>query len=65
MSAHELGLRERLELVPASPHPVNRDPALVAVNPLGKLPGLIADEGAVIFDSRFTRKISTRSATVT
>jgi glutathione S-transferase len=50
--AHELGLRERLELVPASPHPVNRDPALVAVNPLGKVPTLITDEGSSIFDSR-------------
>jgi glutathione S-transferase len=51
MSAHELGLRKRLELVSAAPHPVKRDPVLVAVNPLGKLPALITDEGAVIFDS--------------
>jgi glutathione S-transferase len=52
VSAQELRLRERLELVPASPHPVNRDAALVAVNPLGKVPTLITDEGCVIFDSR-------------
>jgi glutathione S-transferase len=52
VSAHELGLRKRLELVPVSPHPVKRDPAVVAVNPLGKVPALITDEGAVIFDSR-------------
>jgi glutathione S-transferase len=52
VSAHELGLRERLELVSAAPHPVNRDAALVAVNPLGKVPTLITDEGSVIFDSR-------------
>jgi hypothetical protein len=31
--AHELGLFDRLELVPAAAHPVNRDRALVAVNP--------------------------------
>ena len=37
VSAHELGLRERIELVPAVPHPVNRDRALVVRNPLGKV----------------------------
>jgi glutathione S-transferase len=52
VSAHELGLRERLELVPAAAHPVNRDPAVVAVNPLGKIPALITDDGTVLFDSR-------------
>src|ERR1035438_3868243 len=45
VSAHELGLRERLELVSAAPHPVNRDRMLVASNPLGKIPTLITDEG--------------------
>jgi glutathione S-transferase len=29
--AHELGLFDRLELVPAAAHPVNRDRSLVAV----------------------------------
>ena len=38
VSAHELGLREKIELLPAAPHPVNRDRALVASNPLGKVP---------------------------
>lgn len=52
VSAHELGLRERLELVPATPHPVNRDRMLVASNPLGKIPTLITDEGTVLYDSR-------------
>ena len=50
--AHELGLRERLELVPANAHPVTRDRALVAVNPLGQVPTLVPDEGAVLYDSR-------------
>lgn len=50
--AHELGLRERLEFVPAAPHPVNRDRAVVALNPLGKIPTLITDDGAVLYDSR-------------
>jgi glutathione S-transferase len=50
--AHELGLRERIELVPAAPHPVNRDRSVVAHNPLGKVPTLITAEGAVLYDSR-------------
>jgi glutathione S-transferase len=52
ISAHELGLRERLELVPAAAHPVNRDRELVAQNPLGKIPTLITDSGTVLYDSR-------------
>src|SRR5271168_569719 len=50
--AQELGVFDRLELVPAVAHPVNRDPSLVAVNPLAKLPTLVTDEGAVLYDSR-------------
>jgi glutathione S-transferase len=52
VSAHELGLFERLELIPAAPHPVNRDRSVVALNPLGKVPALVTDEGAVLYDSR-------------
>jgi glutathione S-transferase len=50
--AHELGLRDRFELLPASPHPVNRDRPLVARNPLGKVPTLVTDDGVVLYDSR-------------
>ena len=50
--AHELGLRERIELVPGAAHPVNRDASIVAHNPLGKVPTLITDDGKVLFDSR-------------
>jgi glutathione S-transferase len=52
VSAHELGLRDRLELVPAAAHPVNRDRSVVAHNPLGKIPTLMTDEGTVLYDSR-------------
>ena len=45
-------MRERLELVPAAAHPVNRDRAVVAHNPLGKIPTLISDSGLVLYDSR-------------
>jgi len=52
VSAHELGLRDRLELLPAVAHPVNRDRTLVAVNPLGKIPTLVTDDDTVLYDSR-------------
>jgi glutathione S-transferase len=52
VAAHELGLRERIELIPAAAHPVNRDRTVVAHNPLGKIPTLITDEGTVLYDSR-------------
>jgi glutathione S-transferase len=52
VSAHELGLQERLEFVPSTAHPVNRDRALVASNPLGKVPTLITEDGTVLYDSR-------------
>jgi glutathione S-transferase len=46
--AFELGLAERLELVPATPY---TDESLRAINPLSKIPILIPDAGAPIFDS--------------
>jgi glutathione S-transferase len=52
VSAHELGLRDRIELLPAAAHPVNRDRTVVARNPLGKIPTLITEEGTALYDSR-------------
>ena len=52
VAATELGLRDRIELVTAAAHPVNRDANVVAHNPLGKIPTLITDEGIVLYDSR-------------
>jgi len=52
VAAHELGLRERIELVPAAAHPINRDRTVVATNPLGKIPALITDDGTALHDSR-------------
>jgi len=52
VTAHELRLRGRLELLPAAAHPVNRDRAVVASNPLGKIPTLITDDAVVLYDSR-------------
>ena len=52
VAAHELDLRDRIELVDANAHPVTRDRGLVALNPLGQVPTLVADDGAVLYDSR-------------
>ena len=49
--AHELGLQGKIEKVPVSAHPVQRDAALSATNPLGKVPALVLDDGSVLFDS--------------
>jgi glutathione S-transferase len=52
VAAQELGLRARIEFLPAAPHPVDRDRALIARNPLGKVPTLITDDGVSLYDSR-------------
>jgi glutathione S-transferase len=47
--AIEKGLADRVELVAANPWP---DPtAAVAVNPLGKVPTLVTDDGLALYDS--------------
>jgi glutathione S-transferase len=47
--AIEKGLAERIELVAASPWP---DPArIVGLNPLGKVPVLVLDDGTPLYDS--------------
>jgi glutathione S-transferase len=48
VAAHELGLAERLQLVPATPY---TDESLRAINPLSKIPVLIPEAGAPIYDS--------------
>ncbi|MFA7666575.1 MAG: glutathione S-transferase N-terminal domain-containing protein, partial [Burkholderiaceae bacterium] len=49
--AHEYGLVDRIERVPAAPSVVNRVPELEAANPLGKVPALQNDDGSWLFDS--------------
>jgi glutathione S-transferase len=51
VSAIELGLRDQIELLPAAPHPINRDRTLIVSNPLGKVPTLITEDGTVLYDS--------------
>lgn len=50
--AHELGLDDRVQLLPSNANPVTRDQDIIAKNPLGKVPTFITDEGAVLYDSR-------------
>jgi len=52
VSAHELGLEGRITLLPSNAHPVNRDPEIIANNPLGKVPTFFTDNGQVLYDSR-------------
>jgi glutathione S-transferase len=52
ISAHELGLVDRIELVPAAVSPINRNADVVAQNPLGKIPALVTDDGVALYDSR-------------
>lgn len=60
--ADVLGLVDQIELITAAPHPIDRDGAVVAYNPLGKVPTLITAEGAVLFDSRvITEYLDTQS----
>ncbi len=45
----EKGLEDRVELI--SRNPYDESPDLKAANPLGKVPALVTDDGAAIFDS--------------
>jgi len=48
--AHETGLAGLIETVPTSPS--DDEASLARDNPLGKVPALITDDGAVLYDSR-------------
>ncbi|MFJ1300891.1 glutathione S-transferase [Pseudomonadota bacterium AL_CKDN230030165-1A_HGKHYDSX7] len=50
--AHELGLADRIEKLPAAANPVTRDQTVVASNPLGKVPTFLTDAGEALYDSR-------------
>lgn len=52
VAAHELGLGDRLQLLPSNAHPVQRDREIIANNPLGKVPTFFGDDGQVLYDSR-------------
>jgi glutathione S-transferase len=52
VSAHELGLNDRVQLLPCNAHPIQRDREIIAKNPLGKVPTFITDDGQALYDSR-------------
>lgn len=52
VTAAELGLVDRIFLLPSNAHPVNRDREIIAVNPLGKVPTFFTDDGQALYDSR-------------
>lgn len=52
VTAHELGVVERIVLLPSAAHPVQRDAGIIVHNPLGKVPTLLTDEGVALYDSR-------------
>ena len=52
VAAHELGLSDRVQLLPSNAHPVQRDQNIIPHNPLGKVPTFFTDDGQVFYDSR-------------
>ncbi len=51
VAAHEMGLHASLTVVHHETSPTRRNEAVFALNPLGKVPVLMCDDGAVLFDS--------------
>ncbi|MBS0420565.1 MAG: glutathione S-transferase family protein [Proteobacteria bacterium] len=51
VAAYELGLQESLTVVHHETSPTRRNEGVFALNPLGKVPVLICDDGTVLFDS--------------
>jgi glutathione S-transferase len=51
VAAHEMGLQQRLCVVHHETSPTRRNEEVLALNPLGKVPVLICDDGVVLFDS--------------
>ena len=51
-AAHELGLFDRLTIIPATVSPIERDKVIVQHNPASKIPTLVTEQGEAIFDSR-------------
>lgn len=51
VAAHELGIAERIETVRVAVDAANPNPDVTRYNPLGRIPTLILDDGAVLQDS--------------
>ena len=58
---HEIGQTEAVHLVHAVGHPTDVGTMPVAVNPIGKIPTLVREEGPALYDSRvIARYLDTR-----
>lgn len=51
IAAHELGLADRIECVRSVAAMTTPNPAIMADNPLSKIPTLVLDDGMALFDS--------------
>ena len=51
VAAHEIGLADRLDVIHHETSPLLRNDEIFALNPLGKVPVLICEDGAALFDS--------------
>lgn len=51
-AAHELGLFDRLQIIPAAVSPIEKDKTIAPHNPAAKIPTLVTEQGEAIFDSR-------------
>lgn len=51
IAAHELGLADRLDLIPTQVTARTTDPKLALINPLGQIPTLVLESGEAIYDS--------------
>lgn len=64
VTLHETGLLAQTDLVDAVANPVAPDPALIAINPAGKIPALVREDGPALYDSRvITRYLDVRAGT--
>jgi glutathione S-transferase len=52
VTAHELGVADRIEKLPSAAHPINRDERIAVFNPLAKVPAALTPDGDYLFDSR-------------
>ena len=51
VTAHELGLADKLEKVPSPLSALQPNAQVIAANPVGKIPTLVLDDGTSLFDS--------------
>jgi glutathione S-transferase len=51
IAAHELGVADHIEIVRVVAHPADPNREVMRVNPLGKIPTLVLDDGTVLHDS--------------